>query len=375
MSNKRLKITHVARFAYPHIGGVEAVIEQINKCLPDDKFEKEVYCCSNTEKSSVDEGVKHVRCKYLFDFAANSISPHLFFKMMFLKTDIIHFHMPVIQNVVIWFILYHLGLLRYKKLIITYHGAIIGYDKYMKPFWGLYRYFFSKADKIHVLSPTIIDTDVILSSNREKCVVIPYGVNLDTPDLSNSETINGVDIKKFANNKKILLCVGRLVSLKGFDIAIQAIKDIDDAVLLIVGDGPEQKNYEEFIKTNSLEDKVKLLGFVQKKEKDYLFKSIDILLMTSTRTESFGIVQLEAMKYSKPVINTNLQTGMNYVSVDKETGLTVEPCSVSQLTSAIKMLCENDDLRMTLGNNARKRVKEKFDINKIKHEYQKLYNF
>lgn len=112
--------------------------------------------------------------------------------------------------------------------------------------------------------------------------------------------------------------------------------DIDDAVLLIVGDGPEQKNYEEFIKTNSLEDKVKLLGFVQKKEKNYLF---------------------------------------NYVSVDKESGLTVEPCSVSQLTSAIKMLCENDDLRMTLENNARKRVKEKFDINKIKNEYQKFYNF
>ena len=138
--NNKKKITHVAKFAYPHIGGIEAVIEQINGSLPNEEFKKEVICCSNTDKSSIKDGVKYTRCRYLFDFAANSISPQLFLKMMFLKTDIIHFHMPVIQNVVIWAILYHLGLLRYKKMFITYHGSIVGYEKYMKPFWGLYKY-------------------------------------------------------------------------------------------------------------------------------------------------------------------------------------------------------------------------------------------
>ena len=91
MGEKKIKITHIARFAYPHIGGIEAVIEQINESLPNEEFEKEVICCSNTDKSSIEKGVKYTRCKYLFDFAANSISPQLFFKLMFLKTDIIHF--------------------------------------------------------------------------------------------------------------------------------------------------------------------------------------------------------------------------------------------------------------------------------------------
>ena len=116
--NKKTKITHITRFAYPHIGGVEAVIKQINESLPDEEFEKEVFCCSNTEKSSFENSVKYNRCRYLFDFAANSISPQLFFRMVGLKTDIIHFHMPVIQNVVIWFILYHLGLIKYKKNVL-----------------------------------------------------------------------------------------------------------------------------------------------------------------------------------------------------------------------------------------------------------------
>lgn len=139
MTDKKVKITHITRFAKPHIGGVEAVIEQINESLPNDKFEKEVFCCSKTEKSSVENGVKYNRFGYLFDFAANSISPQLFFGMLGLKTDIIHFHMPVIQNVVIWFILYHLGLIRYKKMQITYHSDVVGYDNIMKYFVPLYK--------------------------------------------------------------------------------------------------------------------------------------------------------------------------------------------------------------------------------------------
>ena len=81
----KIKITHIARFAHPHIGGIEAVINQINDSLPNEEFEKEVFCCSNTDKSTVENGVKYNRCKYLFDFAANSVSPQLFFQLMLLK--------------------------------------------------------------------------------------------------------------------------------------------------------------------------------------------------------------------------------------------------------------------------------------------------
>lgn len=75
MHNKRTKITHVFRYAYPHVGGIENVINQINELLPNEEFEKEVLCCSNTEKSSIENGVRYVRCKYLFEFASNNISP------------------------------------------------------------------------------------------------------------------------------------------------------------------------------------------------------------------------------------------------------------------------------------------------------------
>ncbi len=371
MVNKKIKIVQVARFAKPHIGGIEEVIEQINSSLPDDKYQKEVICCSNTEKSSVENRVKYTRCPYLFDFAANSISPQLFFKMMFLKTDIIHFHMPVIQNVIIWFILYHLGLLKYKKLIITYHGAIIGYDKYMKPFWGIYRYFYSKADKIHVLSPNVIDSDPILTLYKEKCEIISYGI--DTSVDNNTEEVQ--KIKNLYPNKKIILCCGRLVNFKGFQYVIQAMKNIDDAILFIIGDGPLLDSFNTYITENHLKDKIVLLGSISDNQlKEIYYQVCDIFVLASIQTsESFGIVQLEAMKYGKPIINTNLKTGVNYVSIDKETGITIESKNVEQLVSAIKELFNNDEQRMQYGRNAKKRVETLFDIKKIKEEYKNLY--
>ena len=368
---KKIKIAHIARFAKPHIGGIEAVIEQINKSLPDEEFEKEVFCCSNTEKSSVENGVKYNRFRYLFNFAANSISPQLFFGMLGLKTDIIHFHMPVIQNVVIWFILYHLGLLKYRKMVITYHGAIVGYDKFMKPFWGLYKYFYQKADIIHVLSPNVIESEPILTTFRNKCAIIPYGINTDIQLHKEEVQI----IREQYHNKKIILCCGRLVKFKGFQYVIEAMKTIDNAILLIIGDGPLMESFKAYIEENLLSEKVKLLGSISdKKQKEIYYQTCDIFVLSSIQTsESFGIVQLEAMKYGKPVINTNLGTGVNYISIDKETGLTVQPKNVEQLTNAINTLLNKDELRLQYGQNARKRVKELFDISNIQSKYEELY--
>lgn len=369
MSKKRFKITQVSRFAPPYIGGIEAVIKQINDSLPNEEFKKEVFCCSNTEKSSVENGVKYNRFKYLFNFAANSISPQLFFGMIGLKTDIIHFHMPVIQNVVIWFILYHLGLLRYKKMIVTYHSDVVGYDKLIKPFVPLYKYFLSKADKIHVLSPNIICSSNMLPAVKDKCIVIPQGISIE--DKSNAEKVKAIK-QKYAG-KKILFSLGRMVPYKGFIYGIKAMKNVENSVYLIGGKGPLQAEFENYIEGNNLRDKVVLLGRVEDSELDSYYKACDLYLFPSImKSEAFGIVQLEAMKYGKPVINTNLGTGVNYVSVDKETGLAVEPENVEQLTNAINELLNNNELRLKYGTNAKKRVENLFDIEKVKAKYMEM---
>ena len=362
----KTKITHVTRYAYPHIGGIEAVISQINKSLPNEEFEKEVLCCSNTEKSSFENGVKYNRCKFLFEFAANTISPEFIWKLSKVDTDILHYHMPFIFAVIAHFI----ARPKYKKLYITYHSDIVGYDKIMKPFWFIYKKFIEQADKIHVLSPNIIESSKIINPYKEKCVVIPQGINLE--DKSDNEKVNR--IKEKYKGRKILFSLGRLVKYKGFIFGIEAMKKVDNAIYLIGGSGPLKEDFENYIKENQLENKVILLGRVNDEDLDNYYKACDIYLFPSImQSEAFGIVQLEAMKYGKPVINTSLGTGVNYVSIHNETGLTVEPQNAEELANAINKLLNDDNLRETFGQNAKKRVENIFEINKIKNKYIKLF--
>ena len=366
MEKEKIKITHVTRYAYPHIGGIEAVISQINDSLPNEEFEKEVLCCSNTEKTSLENGVKYNRCKFLFEVAANTISPEFIWKLSRVDTDILHYHMPFIFAVIAHFI----ARPKYKKLYITYHGAIVGYDKIMKPFWGLYKYFYNIADKIHVLSPNVINSDQILIDNKDKCEIVPYGIDLELN--YNQEEVN--KIKEKYKNKKIILAIGRFVKAKGFSYLIQAMQNVEEAVLLIIGDGPLKKDLESYINENNLKDKVILLGSISdKKTKNNYIQASDIFV-SSSQQESFGIVLLEAMKFAKPVINTNLGTGVNYISIDGETGLTVEPKSSEELASAINKLLRDDHLRSILGQNARIRIKNIFEKLKITDILLSLYS-
>ena len=367
--SEKTKVTHITRYAYPHIGGIEAVISQINESLPDELFEKEVLCCSNSEKTSVENDVKYNRCKYLFEFAANTISPEFIWKLSRVDTDIIHYHMPFIFAVIAHFI----ARPKYKKMYITYHGAIVGYDEVMKPFWGIYKYFYKIADKIHVLSPTIIDSDTTLLDNKEKCEVIPFGI--DTNIEYDKEEVK--KIKEKYKNKKIILAIGRLVKFKGFQYVIDAMKQVKNAVLFIIGDGPLKISFENYITENNLQEKIILLGAISdKKIKNNYIQASDIFILSSIRkSESFGIVQLEAMRYGKPIINTNLGTGVNYVSINNETGLTVEPKDSEELANAMNKLIQDNSLSIILGQNSRKRVENIFSFDLIKDRYKNLYDF
>lgn len=365
-NKEKIKITHVFKSAHPKIGGVEAVITQINESLSEDNYEKEVLCCSNTEKSSVENGVKYNRARYLFEILNNTISLSFLWKLSRVKTDILHYHMPFIFAVICHFI----ARPKYKKMYITYHSSFKGYEKVMKYFWWILKKFYKEAYKIQILAPNIINYDSFLEPYKKKCVVIPYGINMNQ-DYNNE---NVLKIKNTYKQKKILLCVGRLLKIKGYQYAIEAMKYIDNAVLLIIGDGNYRQELENLIYLYNLQKKVFLLGEIRNENtKAEYYNACDVLLFPSIK-DMFGIVQEEAMVYSKPVINTNLGTGVNYVSINKETGLTVEPKNVQQLAEAVNELLNNDLLREEYGKNARKRVEELFDINKIRESYKELYS-
>ena len=167
--------------------------------------------------------------------------------------------------------------------------------------------------------------------------------------------------------------VGRLCYYKGVEYLIEAMQWVN-AKLLIVGDGELREKLEEMTVSLGLEERVKFLGKVSNELLKYCYQICDVFVLPSVEpTEAFGLVQLEAMAYGKPVINTLLPTGVPFVSIDGKTGLTVEPRNSKALADAINKLLSDDELRKKFGIQARNRVVENFTVDKMNEKILKVY--
>jgi rhamnosyl/mannosyltransferase len=104
------------------------------------------------------------------------------------------------------------------------------------------------------------------------------------------------------------------------------------------------------------------------------YQAADVFALSSVmRSEAFGIVQLEAMACGKPVINTQLDSGVTFVSPHGVSGLTVPPEDSAALSEGINQLLDRPEWRAELGNGARQRVAENFTVDKMVQRTFQLY--
>ena len=117
-----------------------------------------------------------------------------------------------------------------------------------------------------------------------------------------------------------VLCVGRLVSYKGVEFLIRALESIK-ARLWIIGSGPLEASLKNLAREKGLADRIEFLGQLSDEEVVRYYHACDVFVLPSiTNAEMFGVVQLEAMACRKPVISTNLPTGVPWVNQHGKTG-------------------------------------------------------
>jgi rhamnosyl/mannosyltransferase len=208
-----------------------------------------------------------------------------------------------------------------------------------------------------------------LRKHREKCHLVPWGVDLRSFEQRDEKEIAKIRGKYGAN---LLLGVGRLVGYKGFILLVRALSKTK-ANLVLIGKGPKEKELRSEIERLSLKERVFLLGEVEDIVPYY--HACDIFVLPSiNRAEAFGVVQLEAMACGKPVINTRLDSGVPSVSLDGVTGLTVPPENPTALAEAINRLLEGEKLRQAYGNAARKRVESEFTLEQMVEKTLEVYS-
>jgi glycosyltransferase involved in cell wall biosynthesis len=160
----------------------------------------------------------------------------------------------------------------------------------------------------HVIAPSKNMRDIFVRDLKvpaKKVHVIPHGIDLDewSPEKFDDRTLR--DQYGVAPETAVFAAVGRLYWVKGFDHLIRAfagvVRERDDAVLWIIGDGSDRGTLESMIKQLGLEKKILLLG--NRADIARVMSQVDVFVHPAF-AESFGLVYVEAMALGKPVIGT-----------------------------------------------------------------------
>ena len=371
MMKKKLRILEVNKAYYPHIGGIESLVRQYAEELPELGAQVDVLVCRDDRgKTICDEvnGVKVLRAGSLGTYFSCPLS--LSFIYRFRKkgqnSDVVHINVP--------FPLADAALLLsgYKgRVAVSWHSDIVKQEKLMLLYKPFMNFLLKRADVIFTATKGHIDGSAYLPEFREKCRIVPYGIKPDDYLLVKRAPFL---TEKLSNTSSVkVFFTGRLVYYKGADVLVNAFSSVKNCELFIAGTGELEDQLKNYAKRRGLENKVHFLGFLPDEQLKQAYADCDIFVLPSVvRSEAFGIVQLEAMIYGKPVINTRLPSGVPHVSVHGKTGLTVPPSDAKALAAAINRLAADKRLREKLGKNAAERVKSRFDEDMVIRRLYKL---
>ncbi len=186
------------------------------------------------------------------------------------------------------------------------------------------------------------------------------------PDKDNVISIyNGINFSDISDNDgkfelKTIISAGRLVPWKGFNVLIEMMRDLPDWRLYIAGDGPDKEKLSELIKGLNLEERVFLLGKMDRKDLLNRMQKCEIFIL-NTSFESFSFQIVEAMFVGVPVISTNIGNISEIIN-NKEEGLLVSPNNKKEILEAINRLTAGS-LKGKIIINAKEKAKS-FSIEK-----------
>ncbi len=366
---KKLKILQVNKLYYPVTGGIERVVQQIAEGLKG-VTDMEVLACQERGKTVEEDinGVNVIRAASHGVLFSMPISFAFIRRLRRLSKDkdILHFHMPFPLGDLACLLSGYKG-----KVVVWYHSDIVRQKKLMKLYRPIMEWLLRRADTIIVATQGHIDGSDYLPRYREKCVIIPFGVDPLIEQRGDQYYNNSVPVHKDIIK---LLFVGRLVYYKGCEVLLKAVSKVDGIELNMVGSGELETKLKEDAATLGIQNKIHFRGNLNEQELYKSFEECDVFVLPSImKSEAFGLVQIEAMAYGKPVINTNLSSGVPFVSVDQVTGLTVQPGDVQALADAIQWMVDHEEERIDMGRKAKERVKEFYMMDSMLNKVLKVY--
>jgi len=220
------------------------------------------------------------------------------------------------------------------------------------------------SKNIHTVSETS-RRDILPFNSKCHVYVMPNSLNLEYYKPVSGDKIEYGDFIVF---------IGRLVYYKHLEIVIEALRILRDRCnvkLVVLGDGPMRKSWENLVERYNLKDIVEFKGYVPHEKKLYYLSKCRALVLPST-FEGFGIVILEAWAFRKPVIVADVEP-LNRIVEHGFNGFIMKKNSATTLAEYIHLLMSNEELSRRLGDNGYRKLIERYSLDRYVSEMEKLY--
>ena len=175
-----------------------------------------------------------------------------------------------------------------------------------------------------------------------------------------------------------VIMAGKLLKIKGFDIAIRAFAvfaEKNNGELIIVGDGPEAEALNNLARKLNLNERVRFEKWLPRKDLLMEIAKSDVFFFPSLR-DGGGAVVVEAMAVGRPVVCFDI-SGPGF-HIDESCGVKIKPVSPQQsvrdFAEALEKLCKNPLLRDSLGRKARQKAEDIYNWDKLGVRLKKIIN-
>lgn len=365
----------VSKFYPPTPGGIENVVAQQARMLRDSGYKVTVLCHSGQRcwrtYSEWREDIRVIRCGCWGQLFSLPLAPALPW-WLWRQARCHQLLCPHLPNPLVSLLC--LLLPRRLPMAIYWHSDIIKQKRLKQLVQWWQRRLCRRAAAIMTSSANLARHSQVLPEFANKIHIVPLGVDTASPTCLPAPPPELAD-----RQGPFALFLGRLCYYKGLDVLLAALEQLPSEArnfpLVIAGDGPLKHYLQQKLHSGCYPQVQFIERYVSDAEKQWLLKEAAFLLFPSTEaSEAFGLVQLEAMRYGVPVINTHLPTGVPSVSLHEQTGLTVPPHDAAALAAAISRLINSPHLRRRLGQQAKSRVQRYYSLQQAQNALYHVYN-
>lgn len=257
----------------------------------------------------------------------------------------------------------------------TYHTLLPEYRHYIpKPFTPprkLVEHFsawFCNMTNVVIAPTEDIKRELESYGVKRPIEVLPTGIEVEKFEVEAPEELKR---KWNPERKKVVLYAGRIAKEKNLDFLLRVFERLNapDIAFIMIGDGPEREEVEEFAKEKGLD--LRVTGFVPHDEIPLYYKLGDVFVFAS-KTETQGLVLLEALASGLPVVALKWK-GVKDVLKNCEAAVLIEEENEKLFVEKIKRILENDRLREEFSTKGKEFVRKEWSVDRFVQKLEEIY--